>query len=262
MSLIVAAFLGLVQGITEFLPISSSGHLVIAEKLLGTTVDFEFDVLLNIGTLLALLLFYRKRILDLLLKSKRNLGYFSKLIAAIIPTFAIGFVFSGFFETLNEEIWIVIVMLTLIGIVMIVFGQERKEITTPEAEKISWKQSTMISIAQVAALVPGTSRSGITILAGLSQKLSASAAAEFSFMLAIPTIMGATAKVALSGEGRDFFANNIGAVVVGNIASFVSGIVAVSFLIRILSTRGLYAFGYYRIALASILAILVVSNTI
>jgi len=261
MSIIDAIVLGLVQGITEFIPISSSGHLVIASHLLGVGGAFAFDVLLNIGTLLALIVFYRKKLWSIVRRAfiGKEWKLIAKVIIATIPAVCIGLFFGGQIEILNEMIWVVIAMLIVIGIPMIVFGKARPAADDREIEKsVGWKATLKIGLAQALALIPGTSRSGITILTGLRSNLSAARAAEFSFLLAIPIIAGASFKVMLSHGGISFIKDNLAIIIIGNIASFVAGILAVSFLMKFIGKRGLRDFGWYRIGLASVLIILVI----
>jgi undecaprenyl-diphosphatase len=265
MTYLDAIILGLVQGLTEFIPVSSSGHLVIANYLLGINDNFEFAVLLNIGTLLALVVYYRERLWDLCKRSilGKEWKLLAKLLAATIPAVIIGLSFGEFIKYLNELIWVVVVLLIIVGILMIKYGSERKGADDRELEaSVTWPTVGRVGAAQAIALIPGTSRSGITILAGLWSNLSAKKAAEFSFLLAIPTILGATLKVTFLDGGASFVANSPGLFLVGNIASFVSGIWAVGFLIRLLGKRGLKDFGWYRIGLASVLIILLVTGII
>lgn len=265
MSYLDAIILGLVQGLTEFIPVSSSGHLVIMNHLLGTTGNFEFDVLLNFGTLMALIVYYRIRIWELIVRSLSGKEWklLAKLAAATIPAVCVGLAFGDTIKLLNENIWIVIVMLVVIGVIMIKYGAAREDASDEPLEKsLSWRTTAKVGVAQAVALIPGTSRSGITILAGLQSKLSAAKAAEFSFLLAIPTILGATLKVFFLDGGYQFVQQNVGVVVVGNIVSFTAGILAVSFLLKLLSSRGLKDFGWYRIGLAVVLTILLITGII
>lgn len=265
MSYLEAIILGLVQGLTEFIPVSSSGHLVIFNYLLGTENTFTFDVLLNVGTLLALVIFYRKRIWSLIQRTLlgKEWGLLAKLAAATVPAFSFGLIFGNQIKLLNEMVWVVVVMLVIVGVLFIKYGSPNKEADySPMEESIKWPIAWKVGFAQAIALIPGTSRSGITILAGLRSNLSAARAAEFSFMLAIPTIAGASLKVLLLDDGWSFAVANPGIVVVGNVFSFLSGILAVSFLIKLLSKRGLKDFGYYRIGLALVLSVLLITGII
>ena len=265
MSYLDAIILGLVQGLTEFIPVSSSGHLVIFNYILGTPDSFAFDVLLNVGTLSALLVYYRKRIAELLVKTfvGKEWLLLSKLLAATIPAFAVGLIFGSQIKALNNMVWVVVFMLVVVGVLMIKYGNPNKDADdAPLESSISWPIARNVGLAQAIALIPGTSRSGITILAGLRSNLSAARAAEFSFMLAIPTIAGASIKVMILDGGWSYVVANPGVVLVGNIVSFASGLFAIGFLLKLLSTRGLRDFGWYRIGLAAVLSVLLLTGII
>lgn len=265
MSLLHAIILGLVQGLTEFIPVSSSGHLVIVSHLLGLNNAFTFDSLLNFGTLLALIIYFRARIWSLIIRMFKGKEWplILKVIIATVPAIVAGVMLDKQIEHLNTIVPVVIVMLILVAIPMIVWGKENAKANNEEIEKsISKMTSIKIGIAQAFALIPGVSRAGLTILTGLRCNLSAKRAAEFSFLLAIPVIAGASFKILLSQEGTDFVSNNLGATVVGNIMSFLSGLLAVSFFISLLGKRGLKDFGWYRLGLAVVLIILLITGII
>jgi len=265
MSIIDAIVLGLVQGVTEFIPVSSSGHLVITSKLLGVGNSFTFDVLLNFGTLLALVIFYRKRIWLIITRifNGKDWPLVAKLVVATIPAVVIGLFFNDVIEQLNGYIGIVIITLLIVGLLMIFGGRENKEADDREIEQsVGWKRTIKIGLAQMLALIPGVSRSGITILTGIRSNLSAKKAAEFSFLMAIPVTAGATFKTLLSSGGMEFIKTNFMSFAIGNIVSFAFGMIAINFLIKLISKRGLRDFGYYRIALAAVLAILLIIGLI
>lgn len=265
MSFLDSIILGLIQGLTEFIPVSSSGHLVIISHLLGLGDTFAFDVLLNFGTLLALATYYRKRIWLIIKKAfiYRQLKLIGLLIVAMVPAAVMGLLFDNEISKLNSMVWVVIVMLVIVGIPMIVSGKENKNANDAELEKtISWMTSIKIGLMQALALIPGTSRSGITILSGLKCGLSAKRAAEFSFLLAIPIIAVASFKVLFSTEGQNYIRVNLGSVIAGNLISFVAGILAIRFLISLIGKRGLKDFGWYRLGLAIVLIILLVTGII
>lgn len=255
----MAIVLGLVQGLTEFIPVSSSGHLVIANAFFKNSDGFAFDVLLNFGTLAALVVYYRSRIFQIIQRIlvDRKFGLAGKLIAATIPAVVVGFVFEDVFTSLNNNIGVVIAMLAVVGLAMVIFGKPSPHAVDTELEAIPVKKFILIGLAQAVALVPGTSRSGITILAGLRQNISAARSAELSFMLAIPTIFGASIKTFLSSEGQRFISDYPFHVLLGNILSFAAGLLAIHFLITLLNKRGLPPFGWYRLALAAVLILLV-----
>lgn len=259
MSIINAIILGLVQGITEFLPISSSGHLVITSHLLGIGNAFTFDVLLNFGSLIVLIIFYRKRIWSIIVRifSGKEWLLLAKVVIATIPAVTIGLLLNKQIEQLNGLVWVSIIMLIVVGIPMIIAGKTNKNADDREVEKsVGWKLSIKTGLAQALSLIPGVSRSGITILTGLRNNLSAARAAEFSFLLAIPIIAGASFKTLLSSDGMNFVKHNFAAFTIGNIVCFVSGMLAINFLIKLISKRGLKDFGWYRVILAVILIIL------
>lgn len=265
MSILDAILLGLIQGVTEFLPISSSGHLVLANKFLGLDDNFTFSVLLNIGSLLVLIIFYRRKIWDIIKRLFTNSEWslVLKVIMATVPAVIIGVIFSIQIEYLNSLIWVVVTMLFIVGVLMIAISKPDQYADEREIEKsVGWKSAAKIGIAQAIALIPGTSRSGITILTGIRNKLSVERAAEFSFLLAIPIIAGATLKTLLSDGGMNFVRNNLGMFLVGNLVCFISGYIAISFMMRLIAKKGLKDFGWYRICLASLLVILLVSGSI
>ncbi len=259
MSIIDAIILGLVQGITEFLPISSSGHLVIVSHILGANNAFTFDVLLNFGSLLALIIYYRLRIWSIIVRifSGKEWLLVAKVVVATIPAIFLGLVFNSQIEQLNGMIWVVIATLIIIGIPMIIMGKANDGADNREIEKsVGWRLALKTGITQAFALVPGVSRSGITILTGLRNNLSAERAAEFSFLLAIPIIAGASLKMLVSSEGIEFIRNNSTAFVIGNVVCFISGTLAINFMIKLIEKRGLKDFGWYRVILAAILTVL------
>lgn len=256
MSILVGILLGIIQGITEFLPVSSTGHLVIVGEVIDLGNTFVFDVLLNIGTLAALIWYSKRRIMSIsrqLLKGDYKLA--AKVVAATVPAALAGVVFSSQIESYNENLGIAIVMLALIGLIMI-FAKEKKPAKTKLAD-ISWRVAVLIGFAQALALIPGTSRSGITILAALYLGLNKKLAAEWSFLLAIPIIFGATMKVLVSQEGITFISNNFIPVFLGNVASFIVGMLSIGVLLKVISSKNLRPFGYYRVGLAAILVFLV-----
>jgi len=260
-----AIILGLVQGLTEFIPVSSSGHLVIASQLLHVQNAFTFDTLLNFGTLLALIIYYRKRIWSLIVRvlKGKDLRLAAQIITATIPAVLVGFVLSSQIEKLNNLIWVVIFMLVTVGIVMVVVGKAKPDANDNEIESsVSWPIALKIGAIQTLALIPGTSRSGVTILMGLRSGLSAARAAEFSFLLAIPVLAGGSLKTLASDSGRQLIQHNIGQFIVGNTVAFISGVLAISFLLKLLSSRGLKDFGWYRIISGIVLAILLVAGII
>jgi len=255
MDIIDAVILGLFQGLTEFIPVSSSGHLILADQWLGLDSTFEFDVLLNIGTILALLWYFRGRITGLArsaLGEQKSLA--SGLIIATLPTLVIGGLFTDFF---NQD-WIrsgptVASTLIIVGVIMI--WLERRDKSKRQLDAVKAADGLSIGLTQVLALVPGVSRSGVTIIAGRLRGFDYKSAAEFSFLLSIPILIGAVCRVLLSQTGQDLIAEHQTEFLVGNLVAFVSGLWAVAFMISWLSKGGLRPFGWYRIALGLIVLI-------
>lgn len=255
MDIIDAVVLGLVQGLTEFIPVSSSGHLILANELFGLDSSFEFDVLLNIGTLLALVWYFRQRLAGLLTQAfSRQKPLVGSIVLGTIPAVVVGGVITAFFD----EDWVrssqtVAIMLVAIGLVMV--GLDSWARGGRNLEKIGLADGLGIGMTQVVALIPGTSRSGITMIAGRLRGFDYKSAAEFSFLLGVPILSGAVIRVLLGEDGRDFVASYPSELFIGNLVSFVSGYWAVSFMIDWLGKHGLKPFGWYRIGLGLIVLI-------
>ena len=257
MSIFDALVLGLVQGLTEFIPVSSSGHLVIFHEILGTNNDsLAFDVALHVGTLIALLIYFRKDVWRLLnnITQKNKDGRLARLlILATIPAAVAGFLFGDIIDESLRSPMVVVISLTVVGIVMLI----AERIAQPKEEKeVSTKQGTSVGLAQVLALIPGVSRSGVTMTAGRLVGMGRVQAARFSFLLAIPIIAGSALGVAVTENGA--FEQMGAEVLVGMLAAFVSGLIAIKFLLKVIGQVGLKPFAYYRFALAFIVFITLV----
>ena len=190
MSIIDAIILGLVQGLTEFIPVSSSGHLAIIDRLTPISGSFEFDVLVNFGTLLALVIFFRERILEIIerIRGGGDNRLARNIVISTIPAVVAGGLFSDFFESdgVRSE-YVVIAMLFIVGVLMIIPWKTETSPDKPESlYRVPKPEALYIGLAQMIALVPGTSRSGITVLAGRLSKLTYKRAAEYSFLMAHP----------------------------------------------------------------------------
>jgi len=236
--------------------VSSSGHLLLAHDILGTDGGtLAFDVALHVGTLIALLVYFNKDILSLakqVTKQSKEGRLARLLLIATIPAGLAGLLFGGFIEDTLRSSIVVAVSLVAVGILMLVADTYASE---EEASEVTTKQGIKIGFAQVLALVPGVSRSGITITAGFMLGLSRVQAARFSFLLAIPVIAGSALGVFLQGDlGQT--ANM--AILTGIIAAFLSGIVAIKFMLQVIAKVGLKPFAYYRIALGIVVFILVI----
>lgn len=256
---LTAAFYGIVQGFTEFLPVSSSGHLVILHDTISLPIKNKllFDVMLHLATLLAVIWFFRSDIQQLFkswLKSFTGQSdAFSRLswliILATIPAALAGWLFQGTIELMRSPI-IVAVMLIAGGLLFILFEKVSRK--TDELDNINWRKSLIIGLAQAIALIPGTSRSGITIIAGLATGLKRQAALRFSFLLSVPIILGANIKkipeIFSSGQNGDeaiLFA-------IGFIFALISGMLAIKFFLQYARKHSLLIFAIYRFVLAII----------
>jgi len=254
---IESIILGLIQGLTEFIPISSSGHLVIAQTFLSGAGDHLFLEFINIGTMLALFVFFRKRIWGILIDifKYRNFRLARNILLTAIPAGLVGFVLAGFIEHTPFFTSAVVVVFTLaiVGFVMVILEKLPKLSPLKDGEKLPWWRALVIGGAQVLALIPGTSRSGSTIIAGRFMGLSPAAAAEYSFLASLPIMVGVTLKVLLTDF--DYLATHLGTLAISNLAAFISGLFAVGFLMKFLSKHSLAVFGWYRIGLAAVLAV-------
>lgn len=247
MNVAQAAVLGLVQGLTEFLPISSSAHLVLIPHLLGwKNPTVSFDVFLHGGTLLAVVSFFWKDIAALV-KFQEGAGpardgvrrLWGLVILGTIPAAVFGYFFQGFFESLFKKPASVAGFLLITGFILFISK------TRPQArplEKLNFRDSLVVGLAQVAAIAPGISRSGITIAAGLLNGLKRKAAAKYSFLLAIPIILGALLR---NLRGIFNFSQEFLPLAVGFLVAFLSGYLTIKYFLRFLETRGLRFFAYY-----------------
>lgn len=257
MTILESIILGLIQGLTEFIPISSSGHLVIAQYFLSGASDHLFLEWINIGTMVALIVFFRRRIVAILkdIFIGRQYRLARNILVTILPAGLIGFFAADYINSTAffGSVYVVIVMLVVVGVIMIILEKLPKASPIKDGDALTVPRALVIGIAQVAALIPGTSRSGSTIIAGRLAGLSAKNAAEYSFLASIPIMAGVTLKVFV--KDYDYLLQNFDTLLIGNIAAFISGLVAVGFLMRYLSRHSLAVFGWYRIALACVLVV-------
>lgn len=248
--------LGSVQGLTEFLPISSSGHLVLVPYFFGwQSPSVFFDVLLHLGTLGAVVCFFWRDILKLaraLILSIKELSLkqdpYRKLawliVIATMPAAAAGFLFKGFFEKFFSKPQLVALLLLVTGI-LLVFGEilGRKIVDKRDLEKISLRDSLLVGIFQIGAILPGVSRSGITIVAGLASGLNREEAARFAFLLSVPIVAGAAAeKIKDVVKGGSSFSP---AFLIGGFVAFVVGYLAIKYFLKYLRSHKLYVFAGY-----------------
>lgn len=250
--------LGLVQGVTEFLPVSSSGHLVILQHFFGLNADTStlLDALLHFGTLLAVLILFRNRVGKLIsavfVRSSEDRRYLFNLIIATLPIVVVGFLVQDLIESAFTSLRAAGIGLLFTSAVL---GSVRYLGTTDRGlNSLSWKDSLIVGLAQVAALIPGVSRSGVTISAGLSRKLDPEFAAEFSFMLMVPAVFGATLFKVWDGiiaSSAGISTEVILPYTVGTVIATISGAIAIVWLIRLLKRGKFSLFAVYCFGLGS-----------
>jgi undecaprenyl-diphosphatase len=268
LELLQAILLGVVQGLTEFLPVSSSGHLLLGQYFLGLDPDrfgLPFDVALHMGTLVAVVSYFWRDLLRMALAFFRSFGHRDLandadqrmaylIIASTFPAALIGFLFEGFFEETVRSPWVVVFNFVLIGVLFIV--GEVVGTRTRRASNLGFGEAVGIGFAQAAALVPGVSRSGATITLGLFLGLRREEAARFSFLMSVPIIAGAGGL-----ELGEVIAGGMDAAqsllfVVGFLTSAAVGYVTIRFLLNYLTNHSLRAFAFYRFGVAAVVAVL------
>lgn len=252
---IEAIILGLLQGLTEFIPVSSSGHLVIGQHFFDGSSDHAFLAWVNIGTLLALLVYFRRRILAILqdIFLHKNYRLARNVLITALPAGVVGLLASDIIASASFFGSIVTVLCTLVVVGLIMTQLERipQASSVEDGESLTVLRSLVIGAVQVLALIPGVSRSGSTIIAGRLMGLSADKAAEYSFLASIPIMSGVALKLFLSSDDRQYLMDNLQPLILSNAVAFASGMLAVGFLLRYLSTHSLAVFGWYRIGLAA-----------
>ena len=243
MTIIESIIIAIVEGLTEFIPISSTGHMIIAEKFLGVTDnDFSkvFTIAIQLGAILAVVVLYWKKFFDF-----NNWQFYLKLLVGVIPAIILGLLFSKQIDNLLESTTTVAIALLLGGIVLIFVD---KFFTSPriQSEKqVSFRSSFTIGIWQCLAMVPGVSRSAASIIGGMQQKLTRSAAAEFSFFLAVPTMLAATGYKLLKHykENGGFSGEEVKLLLIGNVVAFLVAMIAIKFFIEFLKKYGFQSVG-------------------
>ena len=257
MTWLQAIILGVVEGITEFLPISSTGHMIIASAIMGIGKDdFTklFEVCIQLGAILSVVVLYSKQFFDF---SKWQ--FYVKLVVAFIPAAICGLLFAKKIDALLESSMTVGITLLLGGIVLLFIDNLFKQPSVENDSQISYPKAFIIGCFQVLAMVPGVSRSAATILGGLQQKLTRKLAAEFSFYLAVPTMMAATVKKLwdFKKQGFVFQEGQMSMLIVGNIVAFIVAMIAIKTFIQFVQKNSFKVFGVYRIiAGASILVMI------
>lgn len=261
MNFIQAIILAIVEGITEFLPISSTGHMIIASSIMGIAEQpFTkiFTVAIQFGAILSVVLLYWEKFVPNFENWKAQLVFYAKLIVGFIPAMVFGLLFSDKIDQLLENVIVVAVMLIIGGILFIVLDNWIKAAETSEETEITYLKALKIGFFQTIAMIPGVSRSAATILGGIALKLNKKQAAEFSFFLAVPTMFAATCKKMLDfyQSGFQIEQSHISMLIVGNIIAFLVGLFAIKTFISFITKNGFFAFGIYRIIVGSAILVL------
>ncbi|MBO5796277.1 MAG: undecaprenyl-diphosphate phosphatase [Bacteroides sp.] len=268
LTLIETIIIAIVEGLTEFLPVSSTGHMVITQGLLGVeSTEFvkAFTFIIQFGAILSVVVLYWKRFFQLnrtpapadatpLKRFLHRYDFYWKLLVAFIPAAVLGLLFSDAIDAMLENVTVVAVMLILGGIFMLfcdrIWGNGSED--TPLTEK----RAFMIGLFQCISMIPGVSRSMATIVGGMAQKLTRRAAAEFSFFLAVPTMFAATLfkmlKLFMDG-GTEILVNNLSVLIIGNVVAFIVALLAIKFFISFVTKYGFKAFGWYRIVVGLVI---------
>lgn len=262
MDIVQSIIIGIVEGITEFIPISSTGHMVIAEKLLGIKEDEftkMFTVAIQLGAILAVVVLYWKKFFDF-----KNLRFYFKLIIGVIPAIILGLLFANRIDEMLGSTMIIAIALLLGGIVLIFIDQFFKHPVIRSEKQVSYFNSFTIGIWQCLAMIPGMSRSAASIIGGMQQKLTRSAAAEFSFFLAVPTMVAATGYKLFKHyhENGGFSGEEIKLLIIGNVVAFIVALLAIKFFIESLKKHGFRIWGIYRTIVGVILLILIYTGYI
>ena len=257
MNTLQAIIIAIVEGLTEFLPISSTGHMIITEKLLGITEnDFikVFTVAIQFGAILAVVVLYAKKFFDF-----KKWQFYVKLAAAVVPALVFGFLFSKKIDALLESSLTVAITMLAGGIILLFIDKAFKNPTIDSEEKVTYGKAIIIGVWQCIAMIPGVSRSAASIIGGMQQKLTRSAAAEFSFFLAVPTMLAATVYKLLkyNKESGGFSGQEIKQLAIGNVVAFIVALLAIKFFIGFLKKYGFTVWGWYRIIVGIILLLLI-----
>lgn len=263
MNTLQAIVIAIIEGVTEFLPISSTAHMKFANPLLGIAKDpfvDLFEIVIQLAAIASIVVIYRKKFFDF-----KKISFYLKLIVAVIPALIFGALLKKHIDAALGNLWVIALVMLVGGIVLLfidkLFEQAAVTNTTLEQEEISYKKSFIVGCFQVLSILfPGLSRSAATIIGGMTQKLSKKNALEFSFFLAVPTMLAASAKSTLDvlkTNPEVFAKDNLMLLFIGGIVAFVVALLSVQFFIRIVQKMGFAVFGWYRIVLGlSILVLL------
>jgi len=251
MSWLQALILAIVEGVTEFLPVSSTGHMILTEGIIGMkSNDFIQAFIINIqfGAILSVVVLYWKRFFQ-------SFKFYYKLFVAFLPAAFFGLLLNDYIDELLESVYVVAIMLIIGGIILILVDKWFKDTAIHGKSSTTYKNALVIGLFQVLAMIPGTSRSAATIIGGMVEKMNKKAAAEFSFFLAVPTMVAASGYKLLKNH-EAITSDNIGLLIFGNVVAFFVALLAIKSFITFLTNHGFKIFGYYRIAVGLIILIL------
>lgn len=254
MTLLQAIILAIIEGITEYLPVSSTGHMIIGSTVMGIEQDEFvklFTVAIQFGAILSVVVLYWKRFFQ-------SMDFYMKLFVAFVPAVAFGLAFNDQIEALLENVTVVAVALVLGGIIFLFIDRWTHRPLETTEPTVGYKQAVIIGLFQCLAMIPGVSRSASTIIGGMTQGLTRRSAAEFSFFLAVPTMFGAMVKSIYDyvKEGGTITSEHITLFAAGNIVAFIVAIIAIRSFIAFLTKHGFTAFGWYRIVLGGVILLL------
>jgi undecaprenyl-diphosphatase len=253
-----AIIIAIVEGITEFLPISSTGHMIIAERLLDINLQESFPktytVAIQLGAILSVVVLYWKKFFNF-----SRWQFYAKLIVAVIPALVLGFLLSDKIDALLESPLTVAIALLVGGIFLLFIDKVFSVHTIDKEEDLSYGKALLVGFWQCIAMIPGVSRSAASIVGGMQQKLTRKFAAEFSFYLAVPTMCAATGYKLLK-EYKNIHGPEIKTLLLGNAVAFVVALLAIRFFIGYLQKHGFKLFGYYRIVVGVILLALIATG--
>ena len=269
MNTLETIIIAIVEGLTEFLPVSSTGHMIITQNLLGVeSTEFvkAFTFIIQFGAILSVVVLYWKRFFQLnntpapegasaFKRFLHKYDFYWKLFVAFIPAAVLGLLFSDLIDEMLESVTVVAVTLIVGGVFMLfcdkIFSKGSEE------TKLTEKRAFWIGMFQCISMIPGVSRSMATIVGGMAQKLTRKAAAEFSFFLAVPTMFAATLfkmlKIFMEPEGMQILKDNLGTLIIGNVVAFIVAMLAIKFFISFVTKYGFKAFGWYRIIVGGII---------
>lgn len=257
MSTLHAIIIAIIEGLTEFLPISSTGHMAIAAAIMGDHGDFSrlYEIVIQLGAILSVVVLYWRKFFDF-----KKISFYIKLIVAIIPALAFGALFKKHIDAMLEKPMIIALIMLLGGIVLLFVDKWFQKPTIDKEENITNKKAFIVGLYQVLSIIfPGLSRSAATIIGGMQQQLSRRLAAEFSFFLAVPTMLAATVKSLYDmykEKPEVLNTDNLSTLLLGCGIAFIVAILAIRFFIGFLQKHGFRLFGWYRIIVGLALLIL------